>query len=248
MAAPSRSHNQNRKPNRNQEGDEVPRSVGRVLDLLEVVVAGSTSTLTAAATATGLTPTTALRYLRALEVRGYLDRDEDGRFTTGPTLRRMASGLLASEPIERILVAARPRLEHLSQSCGESTYLAMGDGTVASYVALAEGTHAIRHVGWVGQQVTLDGTAVGQAFSDRLVVAERTGAVQPDITAFSIALPTIEGIDIAVSVLGPEHRMNLVAADLREQLIDTARLLSADLGIDSAQTEAGETDIGEAGS
>ena len=60
------------------DDDRVPRSVGRAFDLLEsVAVAGETS-LTEAATRTGLTPSTALRYLRALEVRGYLHRNADG--------------------------------------------------------------------------------------------------------------------------------------------------------------------------
>ena len=46
------------------EGDVVPRTVGRVLDLLEIVLAEKSCNLTAAAASSGLTPTTALRHLR----------------------------------------------------------------------------------------------------------------------------------------------------------------------------------------
>ncbi len=49
--------------------EAVPRAVGRVLDLLEIVLAEKSCTLTTAASASDLTPTTALRHLRALEAR-----------------------------------------------------------------------------------------------------------------------------------------------------------------------------------
>ena len=54
------------------KGDEttLPRSIARVLDLFEIVLATSRCNLTTAANASELTPTTALRYLRALEARG----------------------------------------------------------------------------------------------------------------------------------------------------------------------------------
>ena len=56
-------------PTAEVDDELVPRSIGRVLDLLEIVLAGP-CTLTAASGEAGLTPTTALRHLRALEARG----------------------------------------------------------------------------------------------------------------------------------------------------------------------------------
>lgn len=189
------------------ETTEVPRSIGRVLDLLEVVLSEGECNLTTAAALSELTPTTALRHLRALEARGYVSRDADGQFRAGPTLFRIAASLRSDGPIDRLIAAAQPYLDELAALTGESTYLAVGDGRSATYVAAASGTHAIRHVGGVGQQVSLDGTAVGAALRDPGQVCVRKGAVEDDITALSLGLPVVDAMQVAVSVLGPAHRL-----------------------------------------
>lgn len=184
----------------------VPRSIARVLDLFEIVLAERTCNLTAAAKRSELTPTTALRYLRALEARGYVDRDESGDFSAGPTILRIAASLRAGTVLDRLAVIAQPHLDALAARTGESTYLAVGDGGTGTYVATAESARAIRHVGWVGQDVDLDGSALGAAFESPGIVTTRTGAVEADITAMSRAMPTGGKLGIAVSIVGPEHR------------------------------------------
>lgn len=189
-------------------GDEtaVPRSIARVLDLFEFVLAERHCNLTAAAGATGLTPTTALRYLRALEARGYVDREESGDFSAGPTILRIAASLRGGNLLDRLTGTAQPHLDALAAATGESTYLAVSDGRTGTYVATAESRRAIRHVGWIGQDVTLDRSALGAALADPGTTATRTGAVEADITAMSRALPTNGKLGIAVSIVGPEHR------------------------------------------
>jgi DNA-binding IclR family transcriptional regulator len=184
----------------------VPRSIARVLDLFEIVLAARSCNLTAAAQRSDLTPTTALRYLRALEARGYLDRDESGEYSAGPTILRLAASLRSGTLLDRLTAVAQPHLDQLAETTGESAYLAVGDGRTATYVATAESPRAIRHVGWVGQDVGLDDTALGAALAEPGVVATRTGAIEPDITAMSRALPDNDRIGIAVSVIGPQHR------------------------------------------
>ena len=218
------------------DAQAVPRSVGRVLDLLEAVLAERTSNLTAAATATGLTPTTALRHLRALEARGYLDRDGAGVFSAGPTMLRLAASLHDGGPLERLTEFAQPHLDHLVEQTGESAYLAVGDRRTATYVATSESNRAIRHVGWAGQNVSLERTAVGAALAEPGVVAIRTGAVEPDITAISLALPRITKLGIAISVIGPEHRLDAEACEHVARALARSRAdLCRDLGIDPAE-------------
>lgn len=188
--------------------DAVPRSVGRVLDLLEVVLADRETNLTGAAIATGLTPTTALRHLRALEARGYVDRDDDGQFRVGPTMLRLAATLRHAGPLDGLIATAQPELDALAVTTGESCYLAVSDGQVATYVAAAESSRAIRHVGWVGQNVPLEGTAVGAALETPGACVTRIGAVEPDITAISLALRPIGELGVAMSVIGPSHRFD----------------------------------------
>lgn len=183
----------------------VPRSVGRVLDLLEIVL-DEPRHLSDAALRAGLTPTTASRHLRALEARGYIRRDSDNVYAAGPTMQRLAAALRDSGIVERLISTAQPLLDELAAGTGESAYLAVGDGRVATYVATAESTRAIRHVGWIGQTVTLDGSAVGAALASPLRVTSRTGAVEPDITAMSFGLPPMGSLTAAVSLIGPAHR------------------------------------------
>lgn len=216
--------------------DAVPRSVGRVLDLLETVLDRRSCTLTAAAVASGLTPTTALRHLRALEARGYLDRATDGVFSPGPTILRIAASLREAGPLDRLRAVAQPHLEALAVETGESSYLAVSDHRVATYVATAESDRAIRHVGWIGQNVTLEGTAVGEALAAPGVVAVRTGAVEPDITAVSLALRDTGSLGVAVSVIGPRHRLDEAACHrCAAALHRVAAALTRDLGIESSR-------------
>ncbi len=223
----------------NASGEQVPRAVGRVLDLLEIVLAAGSCNLSAAAAAADLTPTTALRHLRALEARGYVRRDGDGNFSAGSTIVRIAAALNDAGPLARLAAIAQPYLDELAATTGESTYLAVSDGVQATYVAAAVSTHAIRHVGWVGQNVPLGGTAVGEALGDPTRAAVRTGAVEPDITAVSQALPTDGGPGVAISVIGPVHRLG---AERRRAVVGAlgavVERLSADLGLGTMEVSA----------
>lgn len=195
-------------------GETIPRSIARVLDLLEIVLAERRCNLTVAAHATHLTPTTALRYLRGLEARGYVRRDEAGDYAAGPTILRIAASLRAGSLLDRLTALAQPHLDRLTARTGESTYLAVSDGRVGTYVATAESPRAIRHVGWIGQHVALEASALGAALAEPGVTAIRTGAIEPDITAICRAVPTAGELAIAISIVGPEHRLTeAVCAD-----------------------------------
>lgn len=213
-------------------GHSVPRSVGRVLDLLEVVLATRGCSLTNAAEACGLTPTTALRHLRALETRGYVERGRTGTYTVGPTMRRLTAALGDDNLIRRLVAAAQPHLDELAATTGESAYLAVSDGRIATYVATAESGRAIRHVGWVGQNVTLDGTAVGAALASPGACVTRTGAVESDITAISVAIDIPDATGVALSVIGPAHRFDEPVRSAHERaLLRSAATLARHLGV-----------------
>ena len=70
-------------------------------------------------------------------------------------------------------------------------------------------SRAIRHVGWVGQDVPLENSALGSALRSPGLVVDRTGAIEEDITAISRALPVEGTLGIAVSIVGPEHRFGI---------------------------------------
>jgi IclR family acetate operon transcriptional repressor len=212
---------------------EVPRSTGRVLDLLEIVLAAGSCNLTTAATKANLTPTTALRHLRALEARGYLDRDDAGDFSAGSTVLRMAAVLRSTGELDHLIIAAQPHLDALARATGESAYLAVSGGREATYIATAESDRAIRHVGWVGQVVRLNDTAVGDALASPGTLVSRTGAVEADITAVSLSLGSYSKLEVALSVIGPVHRLDDKARLLVEKhLLSAVTELRRSLGID----------------
>ncbi len=68
--------------------------------------------------------------------------------------------------LDRLAATAQPHLDRLAERTGESAYLAVSDGRTGTYVATAESSRAIRHVGWVGQNVELTGTALGAALAE----------------------------------------------------------------------------------
>lgn len=190
------------------------RSAERVLTLLDTVASTGTVSLTAAAQRVGLPTSTALRHLRLLKNRGYLIRDEQGLYSLGPAFVRMALALHQRGPYARLTNAAQPGLERLVEITEESAYLAVRHGGDAVYISTAESRRAIRHVGWVGRAVPLDGTAVGRALIDdpgpqgsRPRVHFNTGAIEPDVTAVVAPVCGTEQVVGAISLLGPADRL-----------------------------------------
>ena len=190
------------------------RSAERVLTLLETVITEGALSLTAAAVRTGMPTSTALRHLRVLTDRGYLVKDDFGSYSVGPSFVRTALASLQSGPYARLTAAAQPQLERLVEATEETAYLAVRDGDEAVYITAVEGRRAIRHVGWVGRSVPIDGTAVGEALlvapaapGTRPAPIFNTGAIEPDVTAVCAPLYGPSGPLAALSVLGPAERL-----------------------------------------
>lgn len=186
------------------------RSAERVLRLLDTVIMTGSSTLTDAAAAVDLPASSALRHLRVLTDRGYLVKDALGLYSVGPSFLRVALASFQSGSYARLTAAAQPGLERLAALTEESVYLAVRDGTEAVYVATVESARAIRHVGWVGRSVPIEGTAVGDALlsddSDEPVFFN-TGAIESDVTAVVAPIHGADGVLAALSILGPSERL-----------------------------------------
>ena len=170
--------------------------------------------MTEAAEATGIPVSTALRHLRVLASRGYLIRNDLGRYSVGPSFVRLALAAFQSGPYARLTAAAQPALQRLAETTEESAYLAVRDGSEAVYIATVESRRAIRHVGWVGKSVPIEGTAIGEALASEMTNHSRpptpffnTGAIEPDVTAVVAPIHGSVGIVGALSVLGPAERL-----------------------------------------
>ena len=188
------------------------RSAERVLALLDLVATRGPMSLRDAAQAADLPSSTALRHLRVLGHHGYVLRDDHGDYVVGPSLIRLGLAAFRSGPYARLTAAAQPHLEALVAQTEESAYLAVRDGTEAIYIATVESPRAIRHVGWVGRSVPVEGTAVGAALCADVAAPPAAafvneGAVEADVAA--VAAPVAAGARVhgAISLLGPIERL-----------------------------------------
>jgi IclR family transcriptional regulator, acetate operon repressor len=179
---------------------------------------------------TGLAPSTALRLLRTLENAGFLVRGEDGVFSPGPTLVRLAAGTISEQPLYTL---AGPSLERLAEETGETANLAIRHGKEeALYLRQVPSPRAVRYATWAGRTVPLEGTAVGAALLGAVGARGYTtarGSVEPDVSG--VAAPILDGAGeplAALSVIGPSYRMpQSVLGGIGRQLLDEAAALAA---------------------
>jgi urocanate hydratase len=194
---------------RTSSAPSATRTVERALGLLAEVCAEGAISLTDCARRADLSPSTALRLLRTLESADFVARDAQGYFRAGPRLIQLGATALGRESLVGI---AEPSLQRIVAASGESAYISiLGPGDTALYVGMVEGTHAVRHTSWVGRTVPLEGTAVGVAL--RGVVPElgyvvRRSSVESDVTAIAAPIRRPGGIAGAVSLVGPDYRID----------------------------------------
>lgn len=231
-----------------------PRATDRGLALLRVVAdhaaaqggvrAQTGISLSEAARAVDLTPSTALRQLRALEAAGFALRDTDGRYLPGPELLRIARSLGAVTALPRL---AEDILHDLAEATGESAYLVEPlDERTAVYTAMEPGRHTVRHVSWLGHRITRRGTAAGAALAGRVErdgVAVKIDAVEDGTTAVSAPVRDATGaIVAALSVVGPSFRViDATLRVTRRAVTDRAEALSSMAG--AAAVAGGRTPI-----
>ncbi|MFN2518235.1 MAG: IclR family transcriptional regulator [Jatrophihabitantaceae bacterium] len=185
------------------------RTVERALGLLSEVCAEGSITLSECARRTRLPASTALRLLRTLEGAGYVARETDGAFRAGGKLIQLGAVALGRQSLVGL---AEPGMQRIVAATGESSYLAIaGPGETAIYIAMIEGTHAVRHTSWVGRSISRADLAVGRALHGTAAsagyFAERD-RLEPDVTAIVASILRPGGIAGALSVLGPTYRID----------------------------------------
>ncbi len=129
-----------------------------VLDALE----GGPCSLAELVTATGLARATAHRVATALEDQGLVRRNTDGRFALG--LRLMALGRAARDQLP-LADVARPTLEALRASTGESVQLFVREGGRRRCVASLESPHGLRWIVPLGALLPLDRGSAGRVLA-----------------------------------------------------------------------------------
>ncbi len=172
----------------------------KAISLVDAVESGPL-TLAGLVDATGLSRATAHRLAVALEVHGLLGRDGPGRFTLGPRLTGVDLPALA-----------RPALETLRATTGESVQLYVRRGERRLCVASLESPHGLRTIVPIGMALSLNVGSAGKVLRDRPDIgrggwAESVEERERGVASVSAPVRDGEGrIVAAVSVSGPIER------------------------------------------
>ena len=157
--------------------------------------------------ATGLTRATAHRLAVALEAHGLVRRDGDGRFALGARVISLGRAATDQLPLRE---AARPALEWLRDTTGESVQLYVRQGDRRVCIEALESPHGLRTIVPLGAALPLDlgsaGRVLGGAAGDRSWV-ESVEERERGVASVSAPVRGPDGAVVAaVSVSGPVER------------------------------------------
>jgi DNA-binding IclR family transcriptional regulator len=210
--------------------------LSRAISILDAVEQGA-HTFTRVVDATGLPRTTAHRLLGALEDEGFLARYGEGLgYRLGPRLLRLAAGAMRELPLRDL---ARPALERLVRSTGESAQLYARAGDRRVCIDAVESPSELRTIVPVGSSLPLTAGSAAKVFlahtpePDRLIRraeepkrfahevelarnrgwASSSGEREAGVGSVSAPIVSAFGLLVAVvSVSGPASRMGRINA------------------------------------
>ncbi len=182
-----------------------------VLDKAVVVVqavAESHASLADLQARTGLPRATVHRLAAALEHHGLLRRDEVGRYELG--LGLVSLGQAASERYP-LIELARPALERLGATTGESVQMFVREGAQRRCVVSLESPHGLRWIVPQGSLLPLDVGSAGRVLSgepSKLGWVQSIGEREAGVASVSAPVVAADGSTLAaVSVSGPIERL-----------------------------------------
>jgi DNA-binding IclR family transcriptional regulator len=143
------------------------------------------------------------RMLPFLVESDLLHEEPDGSYTLGLELVGLASRV---GWVDRLRIACRPHLVRLRDATQETANLIVRDGDHALYIDQVESRYALRHSGWVGRRVPLQGTATGAAFADRSTSHVVADAVELGVTAVTCVVDVADE-EVAVGITAPSWRV-----------------------------------------
>ncbi len=138
---------------------------------------------------TGHDKTTLLRLLNAWRARGFLIRDEDGRYRLGDGILKVTGAYLDGLGVRTV---ALPLMRELADQVRETCHLGKLDGTQVIYLAKIEAPQTIRMHSRVGATMPAYSTALGKALLafERPDILDRvTASEMPPLTARTITSP-----------------------------------------------------------
>lgn len=136
--------------------------LNKAFDLLDVLERDGALTLTELSQRSATNKVTVLRILANLEARGYVERDELGRYSLGLHLLRLGLSKSAATDLRAI---AHPVLRQLRDQFDETVNLGIPDGGGILYIDILESSLGLRMAATVGARDDLHSTAIGKAIA-----------------------------------------------------------------------------------
>ena len=170
-------------------GPGLPRkgTVSAVRHAVEVLTAlsqtGGPLGVSALARLVGRHKSTVSRILATLEETSLVERDQaTGQYRLGLGLVALAGPLLRNLDVRKV---ARPLLEELARSCGETASLSLWDGQAAVIVEQILGNRAIAHVALPGRRVPAHCTAAGKVLLAHCPKVEREAVFAEGLKSYT---------------------------------------------------------------
>lgn len=171
-------------PEAGQEPAYPIASVNNALRLLLLFRSQSRVRLTEASEHLGVAHSTAHRLMAMLAYHGFVRQEQDSRtYIAGPALVEIGLAAVGQLDIRR---HARPVLEHLAGSLGETVHLAVLEGSNVRYLDAIESPRALRVASRIGSVLAASCTASGKA-----LLAELPDAEVSELLAGQAALPRL---------------------------------------------------------
>lgn len=179
--------------------------------------------------ATELPRATAHRLASALEDHGLLRRVGENRFELGHGLVPLGRAAAARFPLEE---TARPVLEELRDSTGESVQLFVREGSHRRCVVAFESTHGLRWIVAEGSLLPLEVGSAGRVLTGAHAASgwvQSVGEREAGVASVSAPVLGADGsVAAAVSVSGPIERLTRhPGRRFGDAVVESARRISA---------------------
>jgi len=184
--------------------------VDKVVAVLRALEANGPSSLVELQEVTGMPRATAHRLASALEDHGLVRRDTNGKFALGMRLVSMGKAASSALPLMDI---ARPVLDELRTTTGESVQLYMREGDGRRCVVSLESPHGLRWIVPEGSLLPLDAGSAGHVLAgervDKRGWIQSIGEREAGVASVSAPVVNAQGIIVAaISVSGPIERLS----------------------------------------
>ena len=184
--------------------------VDKVIAVLRALETNGASSLIELQDATGMPRATAHRLASALEDHGLVRRDSNGRFALGWGLVGLGKAAASALPLVEM---ARPVLDELRATTGESVQLYVREGEGRRCVVSLESPHGLRWIGPEGSLLPLGAGSAGHVLEgervDKRGWIQSIGEREAGVASVSAPVMNAQGIIVAaISVSGPIERLS----------------------------------------